>query len=169
MPRKKSYRQVNMTKARAARHIAEDNDFDLNHTPEPSEDIPHQSEADEMLEMLEEENAWDGGIYVLDESEDEFVPPGLVGDSSDEESLVEFEGEELEQNLQNLSDRYAQVEPDKPTVYELICNNSVTKREWKKAEANRSLGYTGNSTRTRERGRQKARELQKFREHAKTS
>ena len=82
-----------------------------------------------MLEMLEEENVWDGGIYVLDESEEEFVPPGLVEDSLDKESLVEFEGEELEQNLQNLSHQYAQVEPDKPTVYELLCNNSVTKRE----------------------------------------
>ena len=88
MPCKKSYRQFNMTKARAARHIAGGNDFDINHTPKPGGDIPHQSEADEMLEIPEEENAWDGGIYVLDESEEEFVPPGLVEDSSDEESLV---------------------------------------------------------------------------------
>ena len=121
-----------------------------------------------MLEMLEEENVWDGGIYVLDESEEEFVPPGLVEDSLDKESLVEFEGEELEQNLQNLSHKYAQVEPDKPTVYELFWNNSIMKREWKKAEANRSLGYMGNSTCTPERGHQKAWELQKFWEHAKT-
>ena len=69
-----------------------------------------------MLDMLEEENTWDGGIYVLDELEDEFVPPGVVENSLDEESLVGFEGEELEQNLQNLSDQYAQVEPDEPTL-----------------------------------------------------
>ena len=41
-----------------------------------------------MLKMLEEENAWDGRIYVLDELEEEFGPPGLVKDSSDKESLV---------------------------------------------------------------------------------
>ena len=84
-----------MMKAQAARHIAGSNNFDIHHTPRPGGDIPHQSEADKILEMPEEENAWDGGIYVLDESE-EFVPPGLVEDSSDKESLVEFEGEELE-------------------------------------------------------------------------
>ena len=62
MPHKKSYCQITMMKAQAARHIAGGNDFDINHTPKPGGDIPHKSEADEMLEMLEEENVWDGGI-----------------------------------------------------------------------------------------------------------
>ena len=39
-----------------------------------------------------------------------------------------IQGEELEKNLQNLrSDQYAQTEPDP-----IFCNNSISKREWKK-------------------------------------
>lgn len=156
-----------MAKARAARHprFSEHSDTPpKNDSPEPNGDISeisHHTEADDILDddILEteaKEDSWDGGVYVPD-SEEEFVPLGLAEDSSDEESLVEFDGDELVQHLH------------KPTAYGQLCDNYISKTQWKKAEANRSLGYTGNSTRTRERGRKQARERQEFREHAKTS
>ena len=56
--------------------------------------------ADKNLKPREEENSWYGGIYIPD-SEDDFVALGLAeSNSSDDKSLVELEGDKLEQNLQ---------------------------------------------------------------------
>ena len=88
-----------MAKAQASRHLAVNGDPDTpteNDTPEPEDTLVM---ADEILEPREEENSCDGGIYVLD-SEDDFVALGLAEcDSSDEESLMELEGNEPEQIL----------------------------------------------------------------------
>ena len=88
--------------------------------------------ADKILEPGEKENSWDGGVYVPD-SEDDFVALGLAeSNSSDEESLMELEGDELEQNLRELkSNGYTQVELNKPTVYDQLHNNTITKKQWK--------------------------------------
>ena len=94
MPRKKAYRHKNMVSARASRHLAVNEDPDTptkNDTPKPKDTLVM---ADEILEPREEENSWDGGIYVPD-SEDDFVALGLAeSDSSDKESLSKLEGDD---------------------------------------------------------------------------
>ena len=45
----------------------------------------------------------------------------------------------------------------------------LEKKEWKKVEANRLLGYNGHSERTRQRNAARARQGQKEREEAKFS
>ena len=81
------------------RHLASNEDSDTpteNDTPKPKETLVT---ADENLKPREEENSWDGGIYIPD-SEDDFVALGLAeSNNSDDESLVELEGNKLEQNL----------------------------------------------------------------------
>ena len=115
--------------------------------------------ADEILEPREKENSWDGGVYIPD-SEDNFVALGLAeSNSSDEESLMELEGDGLEQNLQELkSNGNTQViELNKPTVYDQLCNNTITEKQWKLAEAGLGYSCTGyGSTRTQERHHKEA-------------
>ncbi|KAG1885489.1 hypothetical protein F4604DRAFT_1971959 [Suillus subluteus] len=59
---------------------------------------------------------------------------------SDEESVVEFEGDELENNLQELRE---------PSKYGLI-TGVKTSQQWKKAEKKRGFGYTGNLQRSQQ-------------------
>ena len=172
MPRKKTYPHKNMARARASRHLAVNEDPDTpteNDTPEPEDTLVT---ADEILEHREEENSWDGGIYVPD-SEDDFVALGLAeSDSSDEESLMELEGDELEQNLRELkSNGNTQViELNKPTMYDQLYNNTITKKQWKSAEAGLGYSRTGyGSTCTQERHRKEVRDRAAFQEHAKMS
>lgn len=84
---------------------------------------------------------------------------------SDDDTLSELDGDELEANLQSLR---AELEDlAKPTAYEKIC--SVGPKHWAQAETNRALGYTGNSSRTKERREQEKREQERQKEAAKTS
>lgn len=100
------------------------------------------------------------GVYVPD-SEDDFVALGLVeSNSSDKESLMELEGDKLEQNLQELkSNGNTQViKLNKPTVYDQLHNNTITEKQWKSAEAGLGYSYTGySSTCTQERHCKEAR------------
>ena len=99
MPPKWTYCHKNMAKAQALRHLAVNEDPDTpteNDTPKPEDTLVT---ADEILEPREEENSWDGGIYIPG-SEDDFDALGLAeSEGSDKESLMELEGDKLEQNL----------------------------------------------------------------------
>ncbi|KAF8478871.1 hypothetical protein JB92DRAFT_3133717 [Gautieria morchelliformis] len=68
---------------------------------------------------------------------------------SDDESLAELEGDELEANLSY--------------------DESQEFKDWKKIEANRALGYTKGSTRTQARRRKEAQEREASQAEAKTS
>ena len=74
--------------------------------------------------------------------------------SSDDENLVELEGNKLEQNLWELRcNGNTQVNKlNKPTMYDQLCDNPITEKQWKSAET--GLGYSCTrygSTHTQER------------------
>ncbi|KAG1805422.1 hypothetical protein EV424DRAFT_1282075, partial [Suillus variegatus] len=64
------------------------------------------------------------------------------GDYSDTKSLEELEGDELEANLSDL--RAESKDLIAPTKYEQLMKPKLVK-QWKKAEQNHTLGYTGHS------------------------
>lgn len=90
--------------------------------------------------------------------------------SSSNESIVELEGDDLEENLKTLRAvelaREA-VNADVSTAYGII-KTYKTAKDWQRAEAVQSLGYNGQSTRTQERRQKNAREQKQFNEKAKT-
>ena len=165
MPHKKTHRQKNIAKARASRWATSDEDSEGLRPIERYTPIPENSPmtADRFSDPEEEENSWDGGVHVPD-SEDDFM---AGKDSSDQESLVEFEGEELEQNLREL--KALELKPE-PTMYDQLCNSTITWKQWKSAEAGLGYSRTGNgSTRTQEQHRKETRERKAHQEAAKTS
>jgi hypothetical protein len=85
---------------------------------------------------------------------------------SDGDSLAELEGDELEANLHELREEVEAITA--PSRYTRIAAKKSA-REWKKAEQNRALGYTGNSKRTQQRRAKEAQERAAFREEARTS
>jgi len=87
-------------------------------------------------------------------------------DYSDADSLEELEGEELEANLNEL--RAELKELVIPTKYDQFMEPKAAK-DWKKAEKNRTLGYTGNSKRTQERRAKEGRDREASRAEAQTS
>ena len=99
MAHKKTYHHKNISKVQALRHLAANEDSNTpteNDTPKPKDTLVT---VDKNLKPREEENSWDGGIYIPD-SEDDFVALGLAeSNSSDDKSLVELEGNGLEKNL----------------------------------------------------------------------
>ena len=87
-------------------------------------------------------------------------------DYTDMESLEDMDGDELDDNLQELK---AELEDlFTPTKYDQIMEPKLT-TDWKKAEQNRNLGYSGNSKRTRERRAKEARDREASRTEARTS
>ncbi|KAF8506441.1 hypothetical protein JB92DRAFT_727866 [Gautieria morchelliformis] len=64
---------------------------------------------------------------------------------SDDKSLAELEGDELEANLSALHKKAGS--PDAPKALKYMMSHKNLK-EWKKIEANQALGYTKGSTRT---------------------
>ena len=76
---------------------------------------------------------YEGGVsYSWSKSDSE--------DYSNAESLEELEGEELEANLNELR---AELKEPIPLKYDLVMAPKTAK-DWKKAEKNCTLGYTGN-------------------------
>jgi hypothetical protein len=75
-------------------------------------------------------------------------------------------GDELEVNLLALQEEAVDCHLDAPTLYKRIMTHKTAK-EWKKAERVRALGYTKNSSHTKERRRKEAREHEVFQQGAK--
>ena len=90
------------------------------------------------------------------------------GSGSDEDSVVELEGDELDANLHELRKKaHAKALEGFPKYAKIVMKKSAF--EWKKAEKNRALGYTGNSQRTQQRRAKEARDQAAIREEAKSS
>jgi hypothetical protein len=107
--------------------------------------------------------------YTMEETDSESdcgYEGGVDCDPSDDESLAELEGDELEANLSALH-KEAESQ-DAPNAFKQMMSHKDSK-EWKKVEANRALGYTKNSIRTQERRRKEAREQEASQAEAKTS
>jgi hypothetical protein len=83
---------------------------------------------------------------------------------SDVESLCEFEGDELDSNLEMLKAAFA---ADGDVFEDLMAKR--TTMDWKKVEKRRSLGYNGQSVRRQQELAKKAKEDAATREAAKTS
>ncbi|KAF8523849.1 hypothetical protein JB92DRAFT_3109853 [Gautieria morchelliformis] len=83
---------------------------------------------------------------------------------SDDESLAELEGDELEANLCAL--RKKAESSDAPNAFKHMMSCKKLK-DWKKIEANRAFGYTKGSTRTQARRRKEAQEREASQAEAK--
>jgi hypothetical protein len=85
--------------------------------------------------------SYTGGINFY-QSDDEYEPDSPSGgERSNNESLCELEGDNLEENLKGLRAE---------TVFDKLLGPK-TSAGWKKAEQTRSLGYNGLSSRTQRR------------------
>jgi len=90
------------------------------------------------------------------------------GSGSDEDSVVELEGDELDANLHELRKKaHDKALEEFPKYAQIVMKKSAV--EWKKAEKNRTLGYTGNSQRTQQRRAKEAQDRATIREEAKSS
>lgn len=138
-----------------------------NHPKTDSPDITEVARISPDIIIVDSDSdsdcGYDGGVnYQWSSSEYE---PGY--DSSDEwtsdaESLAEFEGDELEANLQSLREEALAL--GGPQIMQ-----PKSAEDWKKAEKNRAWGYTGTSQRSRQRNEKNARERDAFRKEARTS
>ena len=127
----KSYWKQNLAKARNSQH-------------KRSEELKTDSgESDSDC-------GYEGGIDC-DPSNDEEDSKG--DEWSDDESLAELEGDELEANLSALHEEAESW--DAPNVFKQMMSPKDSK-EWNKAEANRALWYNKNSSSTQERRRKEA-------------
>jgi hypothetical protein len=114
----------------------------------------------------EPECGYEGGVENFISSDDEFVP-GVQWELEDgeewdsDEELSEYDEEVMEQLKKEAAELV------KPTPFEEVSSTAV--KNWQKIEANRSLGYNGQSKRTRERREQQERLKKSTREEAKTS
>jgi hypothetical protein len=79
-------------------------------------------------------------------SDSNYTHSGEESDTdSEDESLTELEGDELEANLQELKAKLADLGTIH-TKYDQVMQVKSSD-DWKKAEQNHTLGYTGNSQR----------------------
>ena len=106
-------------------------------------------------------------MLVVLTTDSEYEPDSDCSEDDDSESVVELEGDELEQNLSGL--RKELKELAKQTPYEkVVAASSMSAEKWRKAD--RSLGYTGTSQRTHQRWYAKAaRDAENIRRAAKVS
>lgn len=89
--------------------------------------------------------SWRGGVnHILSSDEDRDGSSESESSSSDGE-VDELEGDELRASLEA---RYTSTDIKNLGLYGPL-TQSTTRREWKKAEANRSLGYNGHAARTK--------------------
>jgi hypothetical protein len=122
----------------------------------------------EIFADSESDCGYTGGVNYHDfDSDSDEYEPGTDEDWSDsDDSLVEFEGDELENNLRELREELDALAA--PSKYDLI-TGAKTNQEWKGAEKKRRLGYTGNSQRTKQRHAKAAREREIIQKKAKDS
>ena len=119
------------------------------------------------METDSEDCGYEGGVDC--ESSDDEYDPTVDSDEdwSDDESLAELEGDELEANLCAL---HSEEETEYLHVPNAFRQMMVPKdaKEWEKAEGNWAFGYTMNSICTQERRRKEAQKQAASREKAKT-
>jgi hypothetical protein len=154
-------------RARAARHTCHENASDLKFNTEGN---GSKLEAATLYVDLDfDDCGYTGGInhcFSSDDSESASDFEDLEDEDSDDESLAEFEGDALEENLQELL--LLQVAFPAPTQYEQIVAPK-TKKEWGRAEKKRSLGYNGHSKRTKQRREMEAHQRSEMKDRARSS
>lgn len=140
-----------------------------------SNSVPQTRHLDETLngtqagDECELECGYEGGVSNSISSDDEFVlgPHWELEDGSEwdsDEELSEYDEEQME----SLKTEAAElVKAVKPTPFEEI--SLTTGKNWRKIEANRSLGYNGQSKRTQERRQQQENLKESTRMATKTS
>ncbi len=115
---------------------------------------------DSILDDEDDSICYNGGVTELlsDSDSDEWSLSDSdsddEGEDSDIESSYEYDGEVMEslkKELASLTEK---------TAYQKLADEKKTAAQWKKAEANQSLGYTGNLERTASRHRNQARQRQ---------
>lgn len=130
-------------------------------------DLDETSDTNNMDDM-DGECGYEGGVNCYWSDDSDYESDSDSDWSDGEESVVEFEGEELEANLKELR---AEIEVlRQPTGYEEVSAASkMSMKDWQKVESNRALGYTGNSLRTAQRNAKAARNRERNRAVAKIS
>lgn len=124
----------------------------------------HSEELDETVDYDSSSDCdYDGGInWCLDSEGENDGDCSDDWEDSDDESLVEFNEDDLVEIKADIA------ELKEPSAYDQIMRTKSSK-EWKAAEKNRNLGYTGTSKQTQQRNRKNARDQANFHEQAKTS
>lgn len=115
-------------------------------------DVTVISDSESDLEM-DFECGYEGGVENPG-SETEYEPEEVDEEWSEEE-LIEVGEEDLP--------------PILPVESLQVFLGQKTSKEWEEAEKNRKLGYTGTSTRTKQRKAKEAREREEIRKQAKVS
>ncbi|KAG1722166.1 uncharacterized protein EDB91DRAFT_1064024 [Suillus paluster] len=146
--------------------------IDAEHEGSSVHDMGSHSTAHVPIEIdlddnLESDCGYLGGVNAdYSGSDSEYEPDTSESKWSDDESLCEFGGNDLEENLAALR---AEAESfhghPMPTIPMFEKKTAV---EWEKAEWNRALGYNGHSGQTKGRHDKAARELVEYREKRKT-
>jgi hypothetical protein len=114
--------------------------------PEPQFHLQPEPEFITIDDESDGECGYTGGVNCVFSSDEE-EGSWSNDDNSEPEQLGEMEGEELETNLQALKAALDLLEvlPRSPTIFdEILKGHSL--RDWENAE--KKLGYTGNSSRT---------------------
>lgn len=172
----RKHQKAAASRARANRHKPTPSSPPREIPSEPVSANPTESFVDGIGDLasnpIDVDWEWDcgynGGVNRED-SETEYRPGTSSNEESDGESLDEFSGDELEQNLQQQRELLGKAAAlTRPTPYSQI-THSKTKAEWTKAEQNRALGYNGHSKCTMRRKDQEARERDESRNNARTS
>ncbi|KAJ7267175.1 hypothetical protein C8J57DRAFT_1228787 [Mycena rebaudengoi] len=106
---------------------------------------------------------YDGGVSTFFSDNDEYAPDGDSDSEFTESDLSDFD----EDILETLKTELASLA--KPATVNDALGKSKSKKDWKKAEANRSLGYNGLSIRTIQRHAKDARDRETHREEVEKS
>jgi hypothetical protein len=156
MPRKLKRWNDAAARARKGRAAAHKNHLELK---DPKSVHPEEETPNELTNVDNERTKWTGGVnHASDSDSDRDFNPSSASESepgSDEE-FSELEGDELLESLQRQAAEEAKL-LQKPVPYEEL-RRAVSRQEWKKAEAKRGFGYTGNSGRTKRRQEKSARD-----------
>lgn len=128
--------------------------------PEEEDENPAPAEltTSEILDLTgipldTEETRWTGGVDHVPDSEDDGSDYSWADTSDDDGSESDASDfERLEKSLQHELKLLTE-----PSPYEMLMKPRV-KEDWKKAERNRGLGYTGKSGRTTRRHEKEARD-----------
>ena len=103
---------------------------------------------------------WNGGVSHYVSSDDKLII--ISDDNSGEEEVGELSGSELEEVLQrHLKTLEVTLQSSAETNAHSAIMHEQTKKDWKKAESRRSLGYNGQSARTKRHHEQLARKKEK--------
>ncbi len=158
MGRKKLWKKYSAARARAAKAALRSNPLSLAADHSESEGaIPISSDSD-----ADECTQWTGGVnHELSDTESDLTwVETSTADSdsteSSEDDMSEVEGDDIVESVRASLEHEIKLLAI-PTQYEQI-SRKLTADDWKKAEKNRSLGYNGNSDRTKRREAKTARD-----------